>query len=515
LKLSIPSKVFLGFASILAAFGLVTVFGLLRLHDLDQGLELVSSGYQRLSRTAAQLESSWRNGEQATARLLEDADGRARSALLIHAVDYQPRVARDKLSSASGVVEAIRKGPEGRRERAFLDRVEGLLLAIALKYERYVDEGQSVRRLVDAKAPSEELEAAVRKLKGVEQGLGVSIRDLSTELDNRIDQRVRHIGEEERQSALWVLVFSLVAAGIGLFVTVLAQRTLRPIGHLTEAVKALGEGRLVGPTPEGADDELGLLAREFNAMARNLAERDRQLAEKTHELLQSERLAAVGRMAAQITHEIRNPLASLSLNAELLSEQLASGDTTDVAESRSIVAAMAREVDRLAEVTEEYLRFARLPRPATALVEAGELVEEFLTFTTPELASQGIRLERRLENGSLTVRADDGQLRQVLLNLVRNARDAAGAGGTVTVSARSSGALVELEVADDGPGISEAVQERMFEPFFTTKPQGTGLGLAVVRQIVRDHGGELVCETGTGQGTRMTVRLPVAHPEAV
>jgi two-component system NtrC family sensor kinase len=308
-----------------------------------------------------------------------------------------------------------------------------------------------------------------------------------------------------------VLVFSLVAAGIGLFVTVVAQRTLRPIRQLTQAVKALGEGRFAGPTPEGADDELGLLAREFNAMARNLAERDRELAEKTHELLQSERLAAVGRMAAQITHEIRNPLASLSLNAELLSEQLSAGDGADVTEARALVAAMAREVDRLAEVTEEYLRFARLPRPVVAQVDAGELVEEFLSFTAPELAAQGIRLERRLEAGPLPVRADDGQLRQVLLNLVRNARDAAGPGGTVTVSARADGGQVELGVADDGPGIPDAVRERMFEPFFTTKPQGTGLGLAVVRQIVRDHAGELVCETAPGQGTRMTVRLPVAH----
>jgi signal transduction histidine kinase len=497
------------------------VFGLTRLHELDAGIEIVSQGYHRLTRFGAQLEASYRNSEQATGRLLDEPDTAARMALLMHAVDYQPRVAREKVQSARALIEKLRRMPAGAEEAPFLDRVDGLFAALTARYAEYAAEGLEVRRVIDELArfetanggrPDAALDAAVRRLKLVEQGIGLGIRDLQTELDTRIDQRVRRIGEDERRSALLVLVFSLVAAIVGLFVTFLSQRALAPIRQLTAAVKDAGEGRF-SQIPEGPDDELGLLARELNAMAKKLVERDRQLADKTQELLRSERLAAVGRLAAQITHEIRNPLASLSLNAELLQEQLDAG-ALDAQEARDLVHAMAREVDRLAEVTEEYLRFARMPKPTLERVDLNDAVDELATFMGPELAGAGVDVRRELAEASPAVRADPGQLRQVLLNLVRNAREAAGRGGHVRLVTRvRDGAMADVEVQDDGPGMADDVKQRIFEPFFTTKELGTGLGLALVQQIVHEHAGELRCDSAPGRGTRMVVSLPIARPE--
>ncbi len=519
LRLSIPARVFLGFATILAAFGMVTLFGLFRLHELDKGLVLVSQGYQKLTRMTAQLESSYRNSEQATARLLDERDVRARDALLAHAVEFQPKIAREKVDAARGLIDRLRQGQQSGGETAFLDRVDGLLASVSARYDAYGLSGRNVQRLIqeaaalkgEARAASEaSLDVEVRRLKGIEQGIGAGIKDLSNELETRIDQRVKRIAEDERQAALMVLVFSVLATLVGLFVTVMSQRTLAPIRRMTEAVKDVGEGRFTGDLPAGANDELGLLAREFNQMAHRLAERDRQLAEKTQELLRSERLAAVGRLAAQITHEIRNPLSSLSLNAELLQEQIDSG-RVDLDEARALVRSMVREMDRLAEVTEEYLRFSRWPKPLIAAVDLNDAVDELAAFVGPELTAAGIELRVEPTPAQTVVRADGAQLRQVLLNLVRNAREAMNGPGTLKLVTRraADGRAAEVEVADTGPGIADDLKARIFEPFFTTKERGTGLGLALAQQIAHEHSGSLRCDSAPGQGTRMIFALPL------
>jgi signal transduction histidine kinase len=225
----------------------------------------------------------------------------------------------------------------------------------------------------------------------------------------------------------------------------------------------------------------------------------------------------VGRLAAQITHEIRNPLSSLSLNTELLEEQIESGldDLEAKGEARSLVKAMAREVDRLTGVTEEYLRFARMPKPTYSAVDLNDAMDELLAFMGPELAAAGVEAKRDWSEEPPRVKADAGQLRQVVLNLVRNAREAAGRGGHIRLRTR-----IEpihqwgvVEVVDDGPGIPEAVRSHLFEPFYSTKEGGTGLGLALVQQVMHEHGGEVECESAAGKGTRFVLRWPLDVPE--
>lgn len=530
-RLSIPAKVFAGFAVVLATFGLVTAFGVLQMRRIGEGLTLVTQAYHPLTRLGAQLESSYRNSEQATARLLDEPDVRTRRALLYLALDYHPRAAAEKVKAAALVVQEARGLALGPEEVPFLDRVEGLLAAVRLRYGEYASRGEEVRRVLreieqatpetrkDAEA---KLDPALRRLKTTELAIGNALRDLGSEVEVRINLRVRESTRQEQRAAFLVIVFSAVAVGIGLFVTALSQRTLAPIRTLTEAVKAVGEGRFAGELRVAADDELGLLAREFNEMQKKLAERERQLSEKTQELLRSERLAAVGKLAAQITHEIRNPLSSISLNAELLAEQLegvgpVSPDERD--EARTLVRAMGREVDRLAEITEDYLRFARLPKPRLVDVDLNDAVEELADFTRAELANAGTTLELDLDPAEGHVVADEGQLRQVLLNLVRNAREATGKGGAVRVRTRvdRNGGLATASVEDDGPGIPEELRTRIFEPFFTTKEGGTGLGLALVQQVVHEHGGELRVESSESGGARfvVTLRLVAQPPRAV
>jgi signal transduction histidine kinase len=248
-------------------------------------------------------------------------------------------------------------------------------------------------------------------------------------------------------------------------------------------------------------------------MAQRLAARERELRSQGEALVRSERLAAIGRIAAQITHEIRNPLSSISLNAEELSERLRDG-TQPGGAAAALCDAIVREVDRLAAVTEEYLRYARVPKPQVARVELNEVVRDLLDFVRPELVSGGVRVEQKLEPHLPQVVADAAQVRQVLLNLVRNAREAMPSGGALSVTTRAHDGSVAVDVRDTGPGIDPARLARIFDPFFTTKERGTGLGLALAQEIAREHSGELTCASTPGSGTTFTLRLPAAPDEA-
>lgn len=232
--------------------------------------------------------------------------------------------------------------------------------------------------------------------------------------------------------------------------------------------------------------------------------------EETREkLVRSERLAAIGRLAAQITHEIRNPLSSIGLNIELLGDDVEHLPRERQDEATQILGAVGREVARLTQITEGYLRYARLPDPEPAPGDVGDLLADLCAFNHGEAERAGVMLELQVEDGLPKVPHDPRRLRQALLNLLKNAQEAAGKGGTVRCSARATVAGgVRVVVEDSGPGIPDDVRERLFEPFFTTKEKGTGLGLTLSREIVTEHGGELSLETSSLGGAAFVVALP-------
>lgn len=224
-------------------------------------------------------------------------------------------------------------------------------------------------------------------------------------------------------------------------------------------------------------------------------------------LLRSERLAAIGRMSSQITHEVRNPLNSMSLNVEMLEEELAGAG----GEAKTLLTAIAAEIERLTEITEGYLGFARLPRPRLERTPTNAVVDGLLKFVREEAESAGVKVESDFTSDVPDVLADENQLRQALLNVVRNAVQAMKpAGGHLRVGTRSAGAGVEMVFSDDGPGISPKDLARIFDPFFSTKTEGTGLGLPLTQQIIEEHGGTIACASEPGRGTTFTIRLPAA-----
>jgi two-component system NtrC family sensor kinase len=229
------------------------------------------------------------------------------------------------------------------------------------------------------------------------------------------------------------------------------------------------------------------------------------LEEREQRLIRSEQLATVGRMAAQITHEVRNPLASIGLYAELLSDELGSEP-----ESRRLAESITNEVDRLTEITETYLRFARLPQPQLEIENIGELLGAIVEFARAELSNAGIRLEVDLGLEAVEGAVDENQFRQALLNLLRNAREAMSGGGVLRVGLRArEDGFADISVSDTGPGIKAEHLTKVFDPFFSTKAKGTGLGLSLVQQIAVEHGGRVEVESPPQGGTSFHMMLPI------
>ncbi len=229
--------------------------------------------------------------------------------------------------------------------------------------------------------------------------------------------------------------------------------------------------------------------------------------ETKNRLLAAERLAAVGRLSAQVAHEIRNPLSAIGLNAELLEEEL---ESPDPQEARALLRAIANEIERLTEVTEGYLQLTRMPDPHAEGTDLHDSLRDLLSMLTPELRAHGIEVKLELHARDAMAWVDPGQLRQALLNVIRNAREAMPEGGTITLRNGRENGYAFIEIEDEGPGIPEDVRERVFEPFFTTKPEGTGLGLSLTRQFVREQRGDIRLDASAQGGARVRILLPVA-----
>lgn len=221
---------------------------------------------------------------------------------------------------------------------------------------------------------------------------------------------------------------------------------------------------------------------------------------------QTERLAAIGRMAAKVAHEIRNPLGALSLNVELLRGEAHGGAAEKICRS------LMTEVDRLNNVVEDYLSFSRLPRPTEERISINDLLTDIADFLTQRTSRNGIRVIRNLRQDLPKAQGDRHQLRSVFLNLLKNAQEAMPQGGELRIDTHlrpDDPGFLQVVISDSGEGIPAEDLPRIFEPFFTTKPSGTGLGLAISRQIVQEHGGTLECESRVNQGTTFTVSLPL------
>ncbi len=345
--------------------------------------------------------------------------------------------------------------------------------------------------------------------------------------------------DEAREiSALEMSITSLIGVLLIIGVTVFSVHRLvrRPVRALIAETTRISAGDLSARVPEGSGDELGALARHFNRMARDLgtaraellewgATLERRVESKSVELkkaqehiVQVEKMASLGKLAAVVAHEINNPLASVVTYAKTLVRRLRRQDelTDECRENLDYLESIASEASRCGEIVSELLSFAHRRGGEFAPIDLNQIVEKALFLVHHKLEMSGINNSTQLTKDLPCVVADADPILQALMALIINAIQAAEEPGAISISTRRLDEGVELVVADDGPGMPEQVARHAFEPFFTTKDkgEGVGLGLSVVYGIIERHGGHIALETKPGQGCRFTLYFP-QHPPHV
>ncbi|MBA3545842.1 MAG: HAMP domain-containing histidine kinase [Nannocystis sp.] len=529
-------------ALVLVATALASVLIVRQLRDLQSSFDLLTIVYVEFNRD---LTVAYRQSVRVATRIefmrerMSEAQrllGPSAEANLAEALDTR----RDQVQEARHVLDSALANPERIGGEAALASLRGLQGALA-RLEDLVAQ--------TANQPPADVLADVRTQN--------AINDLFRKLDDQVLLGVRALGtkvrENERDTERMIVMLTLVTVLLGLIAVLGVAWTVRPLRRLALGVRQLARGdwsqRVAVDSPTRGD-EVSQLAREFNEMAAALQERERRL-------IRGERLAAVGQLAAQVTHEIRNPLSSVALNVELLADEIAA----TAPEAHQLLAKITTEIDRLTSITEDYLGFVRRKNPERVPLDLSAELHSLLDFMAEELAAAGVHVVRDLPHA--WVLGDAGQLRQAFLNLLRNAREALVEAGPAapnplgdllddeleagdrpdraqpaapepdpsspsaspSSSPSSPRITVHLErlrdrvravVADNGPGLTVAADEaeHIFEAFFTRKPQGTGLGLSIVQQIVQDHEGSVrVASTGPS-GTAFEIVLPACDPPA-
>jgi signal transduction histidine kinase len=493
MRIGVSAKIFLAYAVLLSVFGANSLFTLLYLH---RGRQELAANQRRLEVQVA-VDAALRSLEDFSRSRANDSTGVPRGLTSRVAAQNGIASARQNLRDALAAVDQyLNDEPNPRRQNEFEDYrreivgMEARVVAVA------ADLGAS-----DPTAGVDAGHQAERSL----ANLLSTFHRLKSNLRGRGSQIAAELSNNERRA----VDAALLLTGLGLFLAVVAAllvlRTLWPLRVLREHARQIAGGDYGRRTDVRSRDEIGDLAREFNAMAHAIEERE-------HRLIRSERLATVGRMAAHITHEVRNPLASVGLYLELLSDEIGAENP----EARRLVKSLSTEVDRLSEITETYLRFVRLPTPKLEREDLGALVSSVMEFSRGELSVARIDLDLAIASGLPEVGVDESQIRQALLNLVRNAKEAMPEGGRIRVEVGTvDSGWVRLAVGDSGPGISQENLGKIFDPFFSTKEKGTGLGLALVQQIVSDHGGRIEVDLPPTGGTTFAILLPPAARSAL
>jgi signal transduction histidine kinase len=367
------------------------------------------------------------------------------------------------------------------------------------------------------------------ELRGVEQALTGTV---PTNGDPRLDRSRRYAQvladethrEAERanadlltrsRTASWIMISTVLgtAAALAFALWIVRREVVEPIRALRDRAERLGRGDFsAGPGERRGRDEIGALARSFEEMAARLSATHDDLRERvetrTRELMRAARYADIGVLAAGVAHEINNPLASIASSAEGLQRRLERGSVA-LAEQADYLRTIGAEAYRARNITSRLLELARQDRRPQQMVDLARVFEQVELLSRHQLEQRAVRLVVEAPQAGPLVQGDAGELLQLIVNLVLNARDASPKGGTVWLRARQTDA-VEIVVDDAGPGVAEDVADRIFDPFFTTKDPGagTGLGLSLVAAIAQAHGGTVAVGRSPAKGARFTVRLP-------
>jgi len=400
----------------------------------------------------------------------------------------------------TAAIRELKKEVTGRTDLVLLvgDSVIGTTLADSLEDDlRRIDMAGLLRSRATARERLGGAAYQIRAYPLATRGLPAAVvllRPITNELSiaTGIERTLVGVG-------LTALVMALVLAGV------VSRIVARPAQALAEASARLARGDYRAPLPPVKGDEIGQLAAAFAEMRTAIAEREGRLRSAQAEMIHREKLAAMGRLVAQLSHEINNPIYNIQNCLEALERR---GDPNDP--NREFLLLAQEELSRMAVLTRRMLDQSRPLSDAATPMDLNQAVQRVVALAGPDLRARGIQVDTWLERALPPVVAHPDAIQQVLANLVNNAMDAMPEGGVLRITTAVDADAVEVAVEDTGTGIAEAELPHIFEAFYTTKPgvRGLGLGLFVSEGIIRGHRGRILVESRPGEGSRFVVRLP-------
>ena len=324
----------------------------------------------------------------------------------------------------------------------------------------------------------------------------------------KIGLSLEDVPKQIRETRL-MLIF---IGGCGLFIGILgayllAKRITNPLNKLVEGTIKVSRGNFSQKIEIESKDEIGDLAHSFNEMSHQLLLTKERVELANRKLIQAEKLASNGRMSAGIAHEIRNPLTSVKLNIQKLSE------STHLDEVEKDHLSIAKEgISQIESFVKEFLNFSRVYKLNLNMFSIEQIMEESIRTLSDSLDLKRITLKRDYQKDLPQVRVDGDKMRQVFLNILRNAYEAVDEGGKINVSlsqiVHNHKEKIQVEISDDGIGIPEKDWENIFEPFYTTKYSGFGLGLGLARKIIEQHNGLIRVKKKEGKGSAFEIIIP-------
>lgn len=387
------------------------------------------------------------------------------------------------------------ESPGQGEARALLDRIKAAYISY--------DQQRAVAIGLYARGQEKEAQALHREVRGKFLEIRELCESYSRLHEKHMEDARREIGR--RADFINDLAMAtmpgvvLLAAALGY---VLIRHVLEPIRQLASEPSVRARG---APEP----DEVKALTRRVRGLMEDVDQTRLQLEQSQEQLIRSEKLALVGKLAAGVAHSIRNPLTSVKMR--LFSLQRGLQLTVEQREDFSVVSEEIRQIDH---IVQSFLEFSRPPRLSIQRISPSRVVDKAVELLKERVEAYGIKCTVEREEPLPEIYVDPERIKEVLVNLMVNAAEAIGArGGRIVVRERmerpqAEKSLVVLEVEDNGPGIPEELQEKVLQPFFSTKEEGTGLGLSIAARIVEEHGGWMEFRSRQGQGTTFLVRLP-------
>lgn len=481
--MSIRTKVIGCFFAVLVLFGAVSSYTYLTARRINQRLSMVSGLLLPLSRQVVQIQiGSQTLAEEITRYYSDSGVPTDQSTFSRMARELYPYAIQKKFF----VAEKLLDSPSASNS----DPLPELARMVS-----------TLRSEFEALNTSPDHNKFQQRFQNYKNGLQTLARKIEEETD-KVTEEARLEGQK---NLLTTVGLSLLLVIIGLFCMGLAYQVLNPLPQLILSLRKLTGGDFDQNIKiKSADsDEVGQLAREFNRMLSALKERDQKIKSQQKELLQSEKLAAIGQLSAEVVHEIRNPLNSINLNIDWLETEV----KDDNPEIKKTLRSVSREIERLGQITESYLVRARVKSTENHKTEINGLLKEIIQFERGE--GSGIEIEAQLSNAELFIKTERAKIKQAFINVLKNAKEAMPKGGKIQVKTLLDENLAKIVFSDNGQGMSEETKTKSFLPFFTTKSTGTGLGLSLTKEIVEAAKGRILVASQLGLGTTFTFEFPV------